>query len=63
MNRDQAELIARVVKMALASEARHRLKSIDVCPKLHEGMLTIRVYMVNKTAEEPEAHIFKAEEI
>jgi hypothetical protein len=44
-------------------EQRARLKAIDVVPKLHDGMLTIRVYMTTKTADEPTAHIFKAEEI
>lgn len=44
-------------------EMRQRLKSIDVLPKLHSGMLTIRVYCVNKTAEEPESYIFKNEEL
>jgi hypothetical protein len=40
-----------------------RVKSIDVCPKLHQGMLTIRVYMKNVTAEDPEPFIFPVEEI
>lgn len=63
MTRDEAHYLAQGIRDHLPMSKRQRLKSIDVCPKLHDGMLTIRVYMTNKTAEEPEAHIFKAEEI
>ena len=63
MTRDEAHYLAQGVRDHMPVPARQRLKSIDVCPKLHDGMLTIRIYMVNKTAEEPEAFIFKSEEI
>lgn len=63
MTRQEAQSIAQGVRDHLPMGARQRLKAIDVCPKLHSGMLTIRVYMTNQTAEEPEAFIFKAEEI
>ncbi len=63
MTRQEAQGIAQGVRDHLPMNMRQRLKSIDVCPKLHSGMLTIRVYMVNQTAEEPEAFIFKSEEI
>ena len=63
MTSREAHYIAQGLRDHLPTEMRQRLKSIDVCPKLHGGMLTIRVYMVNKTAEEPEAFIFPSEEI
>lgn len=63
MTRHEAQRIAGNVRDALSMEQRARLKAIDVVPKLHDGMLTIRVYMTTKTADEPTAHIFKAEEI
>lgn len=63
MTRDEAQYIAQGVRDHLPVAMRQRLKAMDVCPKLHNGMLTIRVYCVNMTAEEPEAYIFKNEEI
>jgi hypothetical protein len=36
---------------------------MDVIPRLHKGMLTIRVYFKNSTAPDPEPYIFTAEEI
>lgn len=42
---------------------RQRLKAIDVCPRLHQGMLTIRVYAVAQTAEDPPPFVFKSEEL
>ncbi len=63
MTRQEAQEIAQGVRDKLPFSARQRLKAIDVVPKLHSGMLTIRVYMTNVTAEEPEAFVFKAEEI
>ncbi len=63
MTRQEAHQIAQGIRDHLPMSQRQRLKAIDVIPKLHDGMLTIRVYMTNKTADEPEAHIFRAEEI
>lgn len=63
MTREQAQVIAEAVVDALPPGDADRLKALDVCPKLHQGMLTIRVYFTNKTAEDPEPYIFKAEEI
>lgn len=63
MTRTEAQQIAAAVRDNLPPSSRQRLKAIDVIPKLHDGMLTIRVYMVNKTADEPDVHIFKREEI
>lgn len=63
MLKEQAHEIARGVRDCLPMQMRQRLKAIDVCPKLHNGMLTIRVYMVNVTADEPAAFTFLPEEI
>ncbi len=63
MTRQEAQEIAQGVRDKLPMGMRQRLKAVDVVPKLHSGMLTIRVYMTNQTAEEPDAFIFKAEEI
>ena len=40
-----------------------RLKSVHVAPKLHQGMLVVRMFFVNKTAEDPEPFIFLPEEL
>ncbi len=63
MTRKEAHRIASGIRDALSMDQLARLKAIDVCPKLHDGMMTIRVYMTHRTAEEPEAHIFRSEEI
>ena len=63
MTRDEAHDLAWAVRMGLPTQARVRLKAIHVMPKLHEGFLTIRVFMVNQTADDPEPFVFVAEEI
>jgi stage III sporulation protein SpoIIIAA len=63
MTRDEAQQIAAGVRDHLSMGVRQRLKAIDVCPKLHQGMLTIRVYAHNQTAEDPPPFVFLAEEL
>ena len=63
MTRTDARNIARAIALNLSPDQISRLKAIEVNPKLHDSMLTIRVYMRNRTADEPVPHIFNAEEI
>ena len=63
MNRVEATRLAQAIKGNLPADMRKRLKNIDIIPKLHEGMCTIRLYMYSKAAEEPEAFIFPSKEI
>ena len=63
MNREDAGRIANAVANALTDFQQRRLKAIHVHPRLHDGMLTIRVHMTNQAAEEPELFIFPAEEL
>lgn len=63
MNRVEATRVAAAVKAAIPDGMRSRLKAIDVVPKLHSGMCTIRLYMYNQVAEEPEAFNFASKEI
>lgn len=63
MNRVEATRLAQAIKANLPDSMRERLKNIDIIPKLHDGMCTIRLYMFNKVAEEPEAFIFPSKEI
>ena len=63
MTREEAHELAGRVRDGLPGSMRQRLKAIHVAPKLHQGMLTIRVYAISQTAEEPEAFIFAAQEL
>lgn len=63
MTRAEANRIASAIKENLPESERGRLKAIHIMPKLHSGMLTIRLHMYSWDTEEPEAHIFTNEEI
>jgi hypothetical protein len=63
MTQPEAHLLACKVRDGLPMPLRQRLKAIDVCPRLHQGMLTIRVYAVAQTAEDPPPFVFTAEEL
>ena len=62
MTRDEAQWLAAFVRSGLPKSVEQRLKAIHVAPKLHQGMLTIRVFCVNQTAEDPEPFVFSADE-
>ena len=63
MTKAEARELAGKVRDGLPVAMRQRLKAVHVAPKLHQGMLTIRVYAISQTAEEPEAFIFAAQEL
>jgi len=63
MTRSEAQNVAAAAVAQLSPEARLRFKAVDVIPRLHQGMLTIRLYFFNHTAPDPEPYIFTAEEI
>jgi len=63
MNRDQARRIGKAILAAMPHDMAWRVKAMDVAPKLHQGMMTIRIYMKNVSAPEPEVYIFKEEEL
>jgi len=52
-----------VSEHALSFAENSRLKAIHVSEHLHQGMLTIRVFMVPNTAPDPEVAIVTSEEI
>ena len=59
----EAGSLALKVRQALPGDMERRLKAIHVIPRLHQGMLTIRVYCVPRTAEDPEPFVFNREEL
>lgn len=63
MTYEEARRIAQAVFQSLTFAECSRLKSVDVIPRLHRGMLTIRIYFVNQVADDPEPFIFKKEEL
>lgn len=63
MTRGEAHELAHMVRAGLPSNMRANLKSIWVMPHLHNGHLTIRVFMTAQTAEDPEPFVFLAEEL
>ena len=63
MTREEAQTLAAGICNRLPYAMRQRLKSIHVMPHLHNGHLTIRVFMYNVTAEDPDPFIFGASEI
>ena len=46
--------MARKIVRALPEEDLARFKAIDLAPKLHQGMLTLRLYFRNTTAPDPD---------
>jgi len=59
----EARAIASALKHVLLPSVGKRMKAIHVIPRLHEGVLTIRVFSVPHTAEEPASYMYNAEEI
>jgi hypothetical protein len=55
----EARLLAAAIKRALPNQ----VKAVHVMPKLHQGHLTIRVFMVPQIAEDPDPFIFASEEL
>ena len=58
-----ARRLAIWVRDGLPKPLRQALKAIHVAPRLHNGHLTIRVFMVSQAAEDPEPFIFGANEL
>jgi hypothetical protein len=54
-----AKAVAAAIKAALPNH----VKAVHVMPKLHQGHLTIRVFMLPQIAEDPEPFIFTSEEL
>ena len=64
MTHVQARVIAReIYQWAMPIEARSRIKAIHVMEHLHQGHLTIRVFMTPSPAADPAPFIFTAEEL
>ena len=63
MTREEGHDLACAVRSGLPGRMMIRLKSIHVAPKLHSGHLTIRIFMVPQTAEDPEPFVFAADEL
>ena len=58
-----ARRLAIWVRDGLTPTMRQNLKAIHIAPRLHNGHLTIRVFMVPQIAEDPEPFIFGAENL
>jgi hypothetical protein len=63
VTREQAKQVAQAILNELTLDQRRRFKAVDILPRLHSGMLTIRLYFINKAAEEPESYQFPREEL
>jgi len=63
VTRNEALKIAIGVCGGLPDSMYRRLKAIHIAPKLHQGMLTIRVFSVNETAPDQEPFIFTTDEL
>ena len=59
----EAQRIAHILFHALSIDQMRRVKAIHVVPRLHDAMLTIRVFMVNKSGEDNEPYVFNREEL
>lgn len=60
---NEAKVIANAVRAALPDSQRRRLKAIHLQTRLHDAMITIRVFMYNVTAPDPEAYVFGVDEL
>jgi len=58
-----ARTLARAIRDGLPEDMRGRLKAIHVMPKLHEGHMTVRIFMIPFTAEDPDPFIFADKEL
>ena len=63
MTQDEARELAGSVRDGLPMRMRQRLKAVHVAERLHNGHLTLRVFMVPLAAEDPEVWIFADNEI
>ena len=63
MTRHEAHELASGVRDHLPMFMRQRLKAIHIMPRLHNGHLTIRVFMINQSAEDQPEFIFMSEEL
>ena len=63
LTRQEALCIASAVRENLPESQRRRLKSIHLQTRLHDAMITIRVFMTSSTAPDPEAYIFDKDEL
>jgi hypothetical protein len=59
MKQETARAVAAAIKAALPN----KVKAVHLMPKLHQGHLTIRVFMVPQIADDPEPFIFESEEL
>lgn len=50
--------MAKEMRDSLPWRMKQRFKAIHIMPKLHEGHLTVRIFMTTQTAEDPEPYIF-----
>lgn len=62
IGRYEARAMAKEILSVLNDHGR-LVKSIHVMPKLHNGHLTIRVFMIPVAAEDPDPFIFTREEL
>ena len=63
MTQQEARNLAMGVRDTLPMGLRQRLKAIHVMPRVHNGHLTVRVFMVNQSVEDPPEFIFTPEEL
>ena len=63
MTKGEAWELACKVRDALSPETQQRLKAVHIVPRLHQGMLTLRIFTVNRTAPDPDPFIFTADEL
>ena len=63
MTKHEAQELAGKVRDGLPMRLRQQLKAVWVHPHLHNGHLTVRVFMVPVTAEDPEPFVFVANEL
>ena len=63
MTRAEGQELAHMVRAGLPSAMMAKLKSIWIMPHLHNGHLTIRIFMYPQIAEDPEPFVFASDEI
>jgi len=63
MTKTEAERIARAIKHELPTDQQMRLKAIHIVTRLHDAMTTIRLYFINRAADEPDPFVFNADEL
>lgn len=63
MTEHEARMLALAIREHLPHGCRARFKAVHIAQHLHQGHLTVRVFMVPVTADDPTPYIYTADDL